>query len=311
MTHWDRLTVRAGWAILVAFAALSSYLNARAAQLASGATTEAIVFHAAVPVVLLVAGLFAELVALSGVHRVAKFVTVSGLVAVFAVTLIASYLAILDVVARWNPYAPGWVNAGISAVPDIVMVMAGTVVLSLRVRRHGLAPAASRTPAPSRWRRLADAAAARAEAALAVPEKQQLEGFVEGSVEARGGSGKPVVDPIVEGRGVSADPSADLSTEARGESSEPVVDPSADSLAEGSQTSADPELAPFLEIAQRLAEARVVRGKTATDYARILAADARGWSPTKIKAEFGFSHATTAKVVAAVAGAQSPALTVV
>ena len=169
MTSWDRLTARAGWTMLVLFTALSSYLNARRVVLDDGATAELVAFHAAIPAVLLIVALFAELVALSGVHRVAKIVSVTVMVAIFATTLIASYLAVLAVVARWNPHAPAWVNQSLAAVPDAAMVMAGTVVLSLRVRRHGLAPAASRTPAPSRWRRVADAAAARAEAALAVP----------------------------------------------------------------------------------------------------------------------------------------------
>ncbi|CAM3778678.1 hypothetical protein H7J08_00965 [Mycobacterium frederiksbergense] len=169
MSRWDQATARAGWGMLVGFTALSSYLNARAAQLQGGAAIEAVVFHAAVPCVLLVAGLFAELVALSGVHRAAKAVTVTVLVAVFTVTLIASYIAVLAVVVRWNPHAPGWVNAALAAVPDAAMVMAGTVVLSLRVRRHGVAAAPSPTRPPSRWSRLADGLTARVEAALTVP----------------------------------------------------------------------------------------------------------------------------------------------
>ena len=312
MTHWDRLTARAGWLMLMTFTALSSYLNARRVVLDDGATAELVVFHASIPVVLLIVALFAELVALSCVHRAAKVITVTVLIAIFVTTLIASYIAVLAVVARWNPHAPLWVNQALAAVPDLVVVMAGTVVLSLRVRRHGLAAEASRTPAPSRWRRVADAAAARAEAALAVPEKPQLAGLVEGSVEARGWAADTVADPLAEVGGVSVDPSADLSTEARGESPEPVVDPSADPPAEGSQTSADPSadpgLAPFMEQARRLEAEGLVRGKTAEDYARILAADARGWSPTRIKSEFGVSHTTTRKVLEA---AGQPALTVV
>lgn len=170
MTRWDTITARAGWAMLLVFVALSSYLNARAAQLGGAATTEAIAFHAAIPVVLLLAGLFAETVALApAVHRQARWTAVTALVGIFTVTLIASYIAVLAVITRWNPHAPGWVNAGLAAVPDAAMVMAGTVVLSLRVRRHGVAAAPSRTQAPSRWQRLGDAMVTRAEAALVVP----------------------------------------------------------------------------------------------------------------------------------------------
>ena len=112
---------------------------------AGPASTELVIFHAAIPAVLLVAGLYAELVALSGVHRAAKWITVTVLSAIFAVTLIASYIAVLAVVTAWNPHAPTWVNAALAAVPDAAMVMAGTVILSLRMRRHGLAPVASPT----------------------------------------------------------------------------------------------------------------------------------------------------------------------
>lgn len=169
MTKWDIITGRFAWAMLVLFTALSAYLNARRAMF-DLAGIEAIVLHAAIPVVLLLAGLFAETVALApAVHRPAKWVVVTALVGIFTVTMIASYLAILAVITAWNPHAPGWVNAGLASVPDAVMLMAGTVVLSLRVRRHGVAAAPSRTRTPSRWQRLADGLTARAEAALAVP----------------------------------------------------------------------------------------------------------------------------------------------
>lgn len=277
MTSWDRITARAGWLLLVGFTALSSYLNARAAMLAGAADTEQIVFHAAIPAVLIVAAVFAELVALSGVHRIAKAVTVTVLVGVFTVTLIASYIAILAVVQVWNPHAPAWVNAALAAVPDAAMVMAGTTVLSLRMKRHGLAPATPRTRAPSRWRRLADAAAARAEAALAVPEKVQVNAVAD-----------PVTEPAAEAAETATETSAEPGEEVRRpspkRSAEPVVDPA---------------LQPFMEAGRRLEEARLVRGKSAADYAEILRADAEGWSPTKIKKELGFSHETTAKVVSA------------
>lgn len=211
MTAWDRITARAGWLMLMTFTALSSYLNARRVVLDDGATAELVVFHASIPVVLLVVGVFAELVALSGVHRVAKIVSVTVLVAIFATTLIASYIAVLAVVMRWNPHAPGWVNQALAAVPDGAMVMAGTVVLSLRVRQHGLAPAASRTPAPSRWRRVADAAAARAEAALAVPVHRSGGGDTGAATsdDTRIAAGASTDDTTVHRDGASPDRDAD------------------------------------------------------------------------------------------------------
>lgn len=262
MTAWDRITGRAGWALLVLFTALSAYLNARAALLEGPAGAGLIAFHAGIPAVLLVAGLFAELVALSGVHRAAKWVTVTVLTSIFAVTMIASYIAVLAVVQRWNPHAPTWVNQALAAVPDAAMLMAGTVVLSLRMRRHGLAPATPQPRPRSPWRPVADAAAARAEAALTAP-----------------------------GEG-SATPSVGVTEGVR----EPVRRPSPKRAA---KPVADPSLEPFMDRARELENQRLVRGKTAADYAKLLHAIDAGWSPTRIKKALGASHGTTAKVAAA------------
>ncbi|MCB9441222.1 MAG: hypothetical protein H6523_13355 [Mycolicibacterium sp.] len=262
------------------FTALSSYLNARMAMLDGVATAEQIAFHAAIPAILLVAGLFAESVAMSSVHRVAKWVTVTGLGAVFAITLVASYVAVFGVVDTWNPHAPRWVNCGLAAVPDIVMIMAGTCVLSLRMKRHGLAPVTSPTRAPKRWSRLADAATDRVTAALSGPAEVSRTHEAE-VVEA---VTEPVSVPSPKPRRTSPAPSPKRSLK-------PVE---------------DPVLAPFMESAERLVRERVIRGKTAVDYAAILRAADEGWSPTRIRRELGVSHTTTAKVLEAAGEQRTP-----
>lgn len=288
LTRWDRMTVRAAWAILLAFTALSSYLNARAAKFDPAATIDWVAFHASFPPVMLVAAMFAEMVALSNTHRPAKAFGVTVMTSIFAVTLVASYVAIFQVTRAWNPHAPEWVNAGLAAVPDLVMVMAGVTVLSLRMRRHGLASAESRTPKVSRLRRLADAATARAEAALTVPESP----LPSASVVAVG----TLADPL-------ADPSAESPKPVGGPSVKAVTDPQRPSA----KASVDPTLEPFMDSANRLAEARLVRGKTATDYAQILRAVSEGWSKTRIKSQYGYSHDTTQAVVDAAATDPAPA----
>lgn len=275
--------------LLMLFTMLSSYLNARAVQLAGPASTELVIFHAAIPAVLLVAGLYAELVALSGVHRAAKWITVTVLSAIFAVTLIASYIAVLAVVTAWNPHAPTWVNAALAAVPDAAMVMAGTVILSLRMRRHGLAPVASPTSAPKRWSRLADAATDRVAAALSGPA----------TVSAK----------------VSRTPEAEVVEAVTEPVNEPSPTPRRTSPASSPKRSSKPVedsvLAPFMDRARELAEARVIRGKTTVDYARILRAADEGWSPTRIRRELGVSHTTTAKVLEAAGEQRTPTLAAV
>ena len=289
MSNLDKLTARAGWLLLMLFTMLSSYLNARAVQLAGPTSTELVIFHAAIPAVLLVAGLYAELVALSGVHRAAKWITVTVLSAIFAVTLIASYIAVLAVVTAWNPHAPTWVNAALAAVPDAAMVMAGTVILSLRMRRHGLAPVASPTSAPKRWSRLADAATDRVAAALSGPA----------TVSAK----------------VSRTPEAEVVEAVTEPVNEPSPTPRRTSPASSPKRSSKPVedsvLAPFMDRARELAEARVIRGKTTVDYARILRAADEGWSPTRIRRELGVSHTTTAKVLEAAGEQRTPTLAAV
>jgi hypothetical protein len=289
MTRWDRTTATAAWLVLIAFTALSSLLNARAAAFEPGASTEQILFHAAVPPAMLVAALFAELVALSSVHRPARAVVTFALAAVFGIALAASYIAVLEVTAAWNPNAPGWINAGLAAVPDIVMVMAGVTVLDLRMRRHGIAAAESRAPRPSRLRRLADAATARVEASLTVPV--------------------PATAPVPEtAGGMFTDPAAEALESGDGRSAEPSADPLRASAGRSAEPSADPALEPFMASAIRLEEARLIRGKTAIDYATILRAVADGWSPTKVKSTYGYAHDTTRAVVEA---AGEPALSAV
>ena len=285
MTAWDRATARAAWAVLLTFTALSSYLNARAAAFDPAAATEQLMFHAAIPPVMLTAAAFTEMAALSTMHRAAKAVVVTVMGSVFGITLAASYAAVLNVTRAWNPHAPGWVNMALAAVPDLVMVMAGVTVLSLRMRRHGLAAAPSATPRRSRMRRLADAATARAEAVLAAPVAVEPETAAGTLPDA---TADPTTAADAASAGVVAEPSRPTPRSPRRPAAKPSVEPA---------------LEPFMETARRLAEANVVRGKTPIDYARILRAKADGWSPTRIKSQLNYSHETTAKVVAAAAAA--------
>ena len=289
MTAWDRATARAAWAVLLTFTALSSYLNARAAAFDPAAATEQLMIHAAIQPVMLTAAAFTEMAALSTMHRAAKAVVVTVMGSVFGITLAASYAAVLNVTRAWNPHAPGWVNMALAAVPDLVMVMAGVTVLSLRMRRHGLAAAPSATPRRSRMRRLADAATARAEAVLAAPV----------AVEPEAAAGT-LAEPAV---GASADPTTAADAASAGVVAEPSRPTPRSPRRPAAKPSVEPALEPFMETARRLAEANVVRGKTPIDYARILRAKADGWSPTRIKSQLNYSHETTAKVVAAAAAA--------
>lgn len=202
-----------------------------------------------------------------------------------------------------------------SAILTPLIVDVAIAVASLRVLATDEPAAPSRTRTPSRWRRLADAATARAESAMSIPQ-------VEPSAEHRGGSSgtveapstEPVADATGEaGRGVrnpSAEGVAEVRESARGRSAKTSGKPRGVSAKGSVKHVADPALEPFMEQAQRLAEAGTVRGKAAADYARILWAVGEGWSPTRIKNKLGYAQGTTAKVIEA-AGGGRPALTAV
>lgn len=288
MSTWDKLTGRAGWAVLIVFTALSSYLNARRVVLDGAADTELIVFHAAIPAVLLVAGLFAELVSMSSVHRTAKAVTVTGLVAVFGITLVASYLAILGVVVAWNPHAPAWVNAGLAAVPDIVMVMSGSVILSLRVRRHGLAPTAkkpSRKASPGRWSRIGDNLMSRAERLTEVREPQ----VTAVGHAARADEPQP---PAQVNRAPAAHTGQAPRTTAHRDAAQPARPATQD---------AEPVQRPTPTEDHRIAAQRLVDAKRATQpvevVAEVLAAADAGMSKREIETATGVPASTAARIV--------------
>lgn len=287
--RWDAPTTWFAWTVLIAFTALSSYMNGAYAVM----THSRVWFHAGIPAVVLVLGVFLELTFLSSAHRAAKRIVVTGLGASFLVVLIASYLAVLHVTVVWNPHAPAWVNAALAALPDVVMVLAATVVLSLRMKRQAAA-AAVKPATESRWRRLADAATNRVEAALAVPETPQVERVV----EARGGSTEvsvePSVKPVDEVVAVSAEPS----TKPEPSPVKPEPSPVKPATLPAVEV-VDPELEPYMEAAQRMVDEKVVTRKTDVELAEIIAAIERRMSPNAIKTELGYSPSTTAKVSAA------------
>lgn len=198
----------------------------------------------------------------------------------------------------------------VSAVLTPLIVDVAIAVASLRVLATDEPAAPSRTRAPSRWQRLSDAAVVRVEAALAVPQNVQVGTVAEVRGAEVGTVAEPVAESVEAAGGGSGDAAAEVREVVQGGSANGASKPRRGTRGPSAKPSADPALEPFMEHAAWLAEAGVVRGKTATDYARILRAADAGWSPTKIKSALGYSQSTTAKVIEAASG-ERPALTVV
>ncbi|SLI40930.1 Uncharacterised protein [Mycobacteroides abscessus subsp. abscessus] len=292
--RWDRPAVVVGWILLVASTALSAYMNADYAR----RTESTVWFHAGIPVVVLLLGIVVEFAFLSSAHRVAKAITVAGLGACFVIVLIASYLAVLAVTEALNPAAPGWVNAGLAAIPDVAMVMAVTLIMSLRVR-HRRAPAASTKPAAAgNWRMIGNAATG----ALVSFAGRHTNHQVTAVEEVRGAA----VEPAVEVQPPAVEPSTEPSTEDQPTTVEPSVKTATEVKPPSVKTStkpavevADPELLPFMEAAETMVADGVVARKSAREIAEVIAAIEQRKSPNRIKTELGFSSGTTAKITAA------------
>lgn len=292
--RWDTPTGLFAWLMLVAFTALSSVMNVEYARL----TQSDAPFHGAIPVVVLVVGFFAELTFLSSSHNWAKRAVLAALLSCFAVVLVASYLGVRHVVNDRNPHAPEWVNNGLAAIPDVVMLAAATVLLSLRARRKSHV---SETAKPSRWAKIGGNLMTRAEQLTepktsVEPSAEGLRIPLETPVSA---VVEPLTDPFAEALETPTTPSVEPSAE---EFVEPLKTPakvSAKPAPSTESTAEEPltdELLAVMDEARAMDEAELVRGKNALDYARIIAALDDGWSPTRIKNEHGYSHGTTAKV---------------
>lgn len=291
---WDTPTAWVATVVLVGFTALSAYINARYAI----HTSTEVWLHAGIPLVVLVTALLAELTFLSSAHGWARAVGLVGFLSVFVVVIVASYMAVLSMMTEvWNAGQPWTMNAFLSAVPDAVMVICSVTLLSLRHKSHKRQPSteARKQRGAGRWSRLADAATRRAEAALAVSETPQVDTLTEahgapaeGLTAAPQTSAETFVEDFAEPPSTSPEDSAKPVEEAPSTSTKPAAKVSAKAV--------DAELLPFMEAAMAMEEDGLVRGKTALDYAKVIAAVEQRWSPNRIKKELGYSTSTTEKV---------------
>ncbi|BBY98368.1 hypothetical protein [Mycolicibacterium fallax] len=283
----DNLARWVSWLVLIAFTALSCYLNAEYAR----AHGDAVNYHVALPLLALTAGLYAEIIYLSQVRRTVRWVT-GVLVGVgFIVVMIASYISIRGVVYVQYTTFPGWLNDAIAAFPDGFMIIAATVLLAHRwTRVKGMATAAAKpfTPSPAkqilgnytrRWVEHSEGKEAQAEPLVEVRET-----FTAPSLNARVEGAEPSAAPAVEVAKPSPKPSSKPPVKVRKQSVEPSVDET---------------LIPFMDAAGHMVETSVVARKTAAELAQVIAAVEAGKSPNAIKSELGISPSTTAKVSAA------------
>ncbi|SLH96850.1 Uncharacterised protein [Mycobacteroides abscessus subsp. abscessus] len=213
-------------------------------------------------------------------QAVLRLVTAAVLIlggAAFAV----SYVSIAQFINGDVLTLPRWAGWTLPSMFDTFVGVSAYVLHVLLKHEAQSTVGKARTAPPSRWRRLADAATARAEAALATPASLQAAPLV----EVRGGTREPVMEIPTEAVSPSAEPATTPAVEVR----KPAAKPSVKSLVE-------PELEPFMDTAQRLVDGGVVARKSAVELARVVAAIDRGLSDNAVKSA-GIASASTARKV--------------
>ncbi|WP_074340991.1 hypothetical protein [Mycobacteroides abscessus] len=192
-----------------------------------------------------------------------------------------SYTSIAMFLNRQSGDLPKWTGWVMPALLDIFVVVSAYVLYVLS--KHSIqTPQTSTAPSTSnRWRRLADAATARAEAALATPTSLQAEPLV----EVRAGSTEPVSDAPTEAVAPSAEPATTPAVETPRTRTKPAAKPSVDA-----------SLEPFIDTAQRLVDGGVVARKTAVELARVIRGIEQGMTDNAIKSA-GIASASTASKV--------------
>lgn len=158
------------WALLVAGAVVSAKLNAVHAT----RVHDTVAFHVAVPLVALFAGLYAELIFMSTHPRAVRWTAGAAVLIGFVFAMASSYVSILAVVQEDMKAAPGWMQKGTAALPDAVMIIAVTVLLSHRWRTSRTADVTEADRQPNRFKRLTGKAMDKVEARLDKPTPEPV-----------------------------------------------------------------------------------------------------------------------------------------
>lgn len=279
--YWAMLTV-----VGIVLTVTINAAHAKGALNAHGTWTSAVV--AAAPPLMFAALWEGYFLARRSVPQgVLRLVTAAVLVlggAAFAV----SYVSIAQFINGDVLTLPRWAGWSLPAMFDTFVAVSAYVLHVLL--KHGTQSTVGKVA--SRWRRLADAATARAEAALATPASSQADRLV----EVRGGTREPVMETPTEAVKPATTPAVETPRTRTKPSAKPVV---------------EPELEPFMDAAQWLVDEGVVARKTATELARVIRGIEQGMTDNAIKSAGIASASTVSKVRAALAAADSRSLAAV
>lgn len=298
--NWNRAALVFWWIVLAAAVAVSVKGNVQHA--AAVASFEyrfmAELVAGGLPIALFVMIEGVALGSLGGAHGNARKLGLALTAALAMVVFSMSYVGLLNCIQHMGLTGLVWLERALALCPDLLMIAATAYLMSLR----GVAAKVEKSSTESRWRRLADAATRRAEAALAISEIPQVDTLTEargataeGLTAAPQTSAETFVEDFAEPPSAAMEPFAEPPVPSPEHSAKPAAKAPSTSTKPAAKA-VDAELLPFMDAAEEMESAGLVRGKSAADYAKVIAAVEQRWSPNRIKKELGYSTSTTEKV---------------
>jgi hypothetical protein len=287
LTATDQLVRWLSWLLLIVGTVVSARLNAMHAERVGDTT----VYHVAIPIIALSAGLYAELILMSTHHRVVRWTAGLVVLIVFVFAMASSYTSILAVMHIDMSGADLWMQYGAAALPDVVMVIAVSVLVSHRWRSTRAVQRPPKRPQSALRKSLGGLSVdtvERLRTRVKTPPPTSTSSSAEPSWSNRGGpistSVEPprVTPPTSTAPAVETAPSsvASTPTESKPSAPEPL----------------NPAVEPFLAAGSWMVTEEIVARKTAIELASIVEAIERGLSDNGIKTS-GLGSASTAEKV--------------
>lgn len=276
LTTTDQFVRWLSWLLLIVGTVVSARLNALHAERVGDTT----VYHVAIPITALAAGLYAELILMSTHPRTVRWTTGTAVIIGFVFAMASSYTSILAVMRDDMAGADSWTQYGTAAMPDVVMIIAVSVLVSHRWRSTRVVQRPSKPPQSALRRSLGGLSVdtvERLRTKVKTPPPSSTSPSTEPSWMDRGGSISTSVEP----------PRATPPTSTAGAPS---------SVTATAVEPLSPAVEVFLHVGEWMVAEEVVARKTAAELAAIVEGIARGLSDNAIKMS-GLGSASTAEKV--------------
>lgn len=290
LTATDQLVRWLSWLLLIVGTVVSARLNAAHAERVGDATA----YHVAIPITALAAGLYAELILMSTHHRVVRWTAGLVVLIVFVFAMASSYTSILAVMRGDMAGADSWTQYGAAALPDAVMVIAASVLVSHRWRSTRAVQRPSKRPQSALRRSLGGLSVdtvERLRTRVKTPPPTSTSSSAEPSWTPNGGSILTSVEPPRVTPPTSTVPAMETAPSS-------VVSTTTESTP-SADAPLSPAVEPFLPAGSWMVDEGIVARKSAAELATVIEAIERGLSDNAVKTSGLGSASTSEKVRAA------------